>query len=245
MLPHAAAAVALFPRGGSYRLRDADSSANIKKKKLSKTKTQTDQSIWNAIGTAWYKIPHAMRYFVSGNIGNLCLYFLERAVRTTLQTTLENPPKHLDSISYFAAYLLHIVLQHASHALLVYGLSSVNTREKYRSTLVGTYQAYIFSAFGSTFVNSYLMQTMGVNRDIAFVTTLWIFACMNYFYIGYVVNKANQQDADAQTKKSKFVSRRQQAKMAVMRGGHDAFHEVVQDWLLGSTVATIPHEVSP
>lgn len=179
---------------------------------------QVKPNIWTAIGALWYKIPHPARYFVSGNFGNVCLYFLERAVRISLESNLEHPPKHLDSISYFTAYLMHIILQHAAHALLVYGLDSVSTRQKYWSTLFGTYQAYFVSAFGSTFVNSYLIQ-IGVNREVAFVTTLWFFACLNYLWIGYVVKKAKEKaEAEAQPKK-RFVSKRQQAKMAATRRG--------------------------
>ena len=242
---HSSIAVALFPRGGGR-----GNIANVKTASPSPSPSpstpQSKQSVWITIATLWYKISHPLRYFVSGNIGNVCLYFLERAVRLTLEASLENPPKHVDSISYFTAYLMHILLMHALNAVLVYGLESVNTRQKYFSTLFGTYQAYFLSAFGSTFVNSYLIQ-LGVNREISFITTLWIFACINYLWIGYVVKKANETAAtklDTLTpkiqSKRRFVSKREQATMAALRGGYCA---LVHDWIHSGL--TIPWEASP
>jgi hypothetical protein len=133
-----------------------------------------------------------VRFFVSGNLGNLCFYFLERLVYFQLCKMSSLPPvveDYKDSVSFFIGYLLQIVTQHYLHALLVYGLETIDTRDKYFKTLLGQSSAYIVALFGSTFLNQALLST-GVNKNMAFLTTLWVFACINYFVVGWVVRRA-------------------------------------------------------
>jgi FlaA1/EpsC-like NDP-sugar epimerase len=146
---------------------------------------------------------------------------------------MQQPPvSHIDTISFFSAYVLHIIVQHAFHALLVYGLESVNTAQKYWQTLRGTYQAYITSAVGSTLLNTFLLK-LGVNRTVAFMATLWIFACINYLWIGYVVRRAvekgesvNPSNTSTATssrrgsQKVKETGEQARRRFLQMRGGH-------------------------
>lgn len=219
------------------------------------------KSLSTAIAELWYIIPMPLRYFVSGNIGNVCLYFLEKSIRTwmvmmgeatTSTSSMDDDigalptawwSVHQDAISFFTAYLLHIVAQHLCHALLVYGLSSINTRQKYWTTLIGTYQAFIVSAIGSTLINTRLVK-LGFDRNIAFVSTLWLFACLNYFWIGLVVSRAKkteqqQQAAAAAAAKPSLTER--------LRGGGSScpFTSIlgVEEWL--HSTMTIPSAATP
>lgn len=166
-----------------------------------------DSDVWMMLRKRWFSLPQVFRYFVSGNVANVALFFLERGVRYSIKALFVDPLPNGDSISYFLAYLLHIVVQHGLHALLVYGYDSINTRSKYLTTLLGTYQALFVSAIGSTILNTYLIQ-LGCDRDLSFVITLLVFSCLNYLWISYVVKQANTPDVgteQAATKKRRHV----------------------------------------
>lgn len=152
----------------------------------------------------WYRdIPSVARYFVSGNLGNVCFFFCERlitflmelpVVRDELPTVVHKHHvygAYADSVSFFAAYLTHVPAQHYLHAVLVYGLDSIATAEKYWTTLGGTYSALTASCIGSTAVNHYLLR-QGLPKRLAFVTTLYVFSVFNYFVIGWIVRAATE-----------------------------------------------------
>lgn len=133
-----------------------------------------------------------VRFFVSGTFGNVCFYFLERLVYFQLCKLSSLPPfveDYKDTVSFFIAYVLQIVSQHWLHALLVYGLETIDTREKYLKTLGGQSSAYIVSLFGSTFLNQALLST-GMTKNMAFLITLWVFGFINYFVVGWIVRGA-------------------------------------------------------
>uniref|UniRef100_A0A7S3L6V6 Uncharacterized protein n=1 Tax=Amphora coffeiformis TaxID=265554 RepID=A0A7S3L6V6_9STRA len=223
--PGVSVAASLILRGGGAVLsRSGGSSAHTNKGKKS-TKSTQQQSLYDAIGNRWYQIPQPLRYFVSGNLGNLCLYVLDKALRLWMES-MTHPPKNIDSMAYFMAYILHVAAQHAFHAFLVYGLESVSTRQVYWSTLLGTFQAYTGSAIGSTFLNSYLVK-QGWNRDIVFITTISFFSCLNYFWISYMVKREEEKagviEVSGSKQDGKFVGRRKQGKVRNMRGGYCAF----------------------
>ena len=140
--------------------------------------------------TTWFQVSEPIRFFVSGNIGNVCFFFLERLVYFQLCNMNDVLPQSVvdykESVSFFIGYLLQIVSQHLLNAVLVYGVDTIDTRAKYFKTLVGQSSAYVFSLFGSTFLNLGLLQA-GLEKSTAFVSTLTIFACINYFVIGYIV----------------------------------------------------------
>lgn len=139
----------------------------------------------------WYDVPEPIRFFVSGNLGNICFFGIERIVHAIICKISSRPPfveEHKDSISFFLGYILQIVTQHLLHAWLVYGLSTIDTRQKYLSTLIGQSWAYFVALVGSTILNTWLRRS-GMPKDLAFVTTLVVFACINYFVIGWIVHK--------------------------------------------------------
>lgn len=93
---------------------------------------------------AFMKINEPLRFFISGNCGNVVFFYLERLAFLLLQK-IENLPTvmkdYMDGVSFFIAYILQVIPQHWIHALLVYGLHSIDTRKKYFTTLFGCYSA--------------------------------------------------------------------------------------------------------
>ena len=158
----------------------------------------------------FYRISQPLRYFIGGNVGNLILFAMERILHTGI-TRLDLPESSAvaawsDTISFFAAYMLHIPAQHYVFALLVYGLDSINTRAKYWTTLGGMYSALMTASVGSTVLNTALLRWGVLNRTAAFFTTMLTFACFNYFVIGWIVRKSNQKAA-AMAKRKRFSPR--------------------------------------
>jgi hypothetical protein len=144
----------------------------------------------NELLKAWFKISTPLRFFISGNLGNLCFFYLEHMISNGLGYVAELPNFiegiGKDGISFFIAYSLQIVTQHFLHASLVYGLHSINTGERYFKSLAGESASYVFALFGSTFLNLFLLR-VGLNKTVAFITTMTVFAVINYFLIGSVV----------------------------------------------------------
>ena len=140
----------------------------------------------------WYQIPDPIRFFASGTLGTMCFFAIERAVHNHIRQ-IESPPPfvdaHQDSISFFLGYILQMGSQHLLHAWLVYGLHTINTREKYFNTLLGQSSAYFTGMIGSTFLNT-ILRKHGVSKDMAFFITLYLFAIINYFVVGWVVRRA-------------------------------------------------------
>jgi hypothetical protein len=177
---------------------------------LSKTKKNKkkadDQHLVGRLCLAWHELPGVLRYFISGNLGNVALFVCERLISWQLRKHQDELPASWyaarsgavrDSISFFAGYVLHVPAQHYLHALLVYGLDSINTPARYWKTLGGMYSALGTASVGSTILNGFLLST-GMNKTVAFVATLWIFALFNYFVIGWIV--AASQGSPSATK---------------------------------------------
>jgi len=106
--------------------------------------------------------------------------------------------KYEHSLTFFLGYVLHIIPQHLLHATLVYGLDTISTFRKYAVTLLGTYSAMSIALVGSTVLNHYLLHTFHMEKHVAFLSTLTIFAGVNYVVIGWFVNKAVQSTAKPQ-----------------------------------------------
>jgi hypothetical protein len=165
------------------------------------------------IASAWYDLPQPFRFFVSANLGNVCFFCCEKAVSTYLQSSLSDLPDliktHRDTVSFFLGYVLHIVGQHYLHAMLVYGPSSIDTPQKYRKTLFGMYCTLMSAAVGSTILNGFFL-SYGMDKTVAFVTTIMCFASVNYFMIGWVVKRSNQGEGAKKTSKrgSKAASKK-------------------------------------
>jgi hypothetical protein len=118
-------------------------------------------------------------------------------------------------VSFFIGYILQIVSQHLIHAVLVYGLHSINTREKYLQTLLGQFQVYSLALVGSTFFNLFLLRA-GLDKTVAFFTTMVTFACINYYLVGWIVQRAtNSASAEEKRQRAETTS----AASATKRGG--------------------------
>lgn len=142
----------------------------------------------------WFRVPEVVRFFAAGNLANVGFFYMERQIYNLIS---RYPPEKLspfileyqDGVSFFVGYLLQIVSTHLLLAVLVYGLDTINTAEKYYKTLSGQVYAYALALFGSTMLNTYLMQ-LGVEKTTAFFGTMLAFACVNYFFIGWIVRRA-------------------------------------------------------
>lgn len=181
--------------------------------KKQKPEDPPKRSLSSKVSDYWYQIPGPIRFFASGNMGNCVLFFTERTIFRLAAAywmysqpgemmqkisfgkfSLHEPqlaeiPKWWSSVTFFAAYVVHVPAQHYFHALLVYGLSSINTPSKYWQTLAGTYSTLVTAAMGSTLLNGLLLQTTSLSKPVAFVVTMWVFALMNYLVLGWIVRR--------------------------------------------------------
>lgn len=257
-------ALLIIPRGGGgggrgRASRSPPASARNTQPAFAKNVGQSQQGLvhniflqaLSSLHYHWYRLPSVVRFFVSGNLGNIVFYLAERLVARfllprvvtvawdhdsgapnhvppahfTVATTTkqQQQPNHngpmdisrisdetvaptstistqtLDTISFFLGYLLHVPAQHLLHAVLVYGLQTINTPRKYLLTLGGMYSALISASIGSTVLNGLLLQYGGMSKTTAFWSTLGVFACFNYFVIGYLVRKSTGSSPDTTT----------------------------------------------
>lgn len=159
-------------------------------------------SLQQRINELWYRAPEPFRFGVSGALGTFVFYLLERFISNGLDQieSLAFVVANKDGISFFSSYMLQIVFQHLLHALLVYGLDTINTRQKYLTTLGGQYGAYFGAMIGSTVLNTWLRHHGGMSKDKAFVTTLILFSFVNYFVIGWIVRNSTTDDSGLEKK---------------------------------------------
>ena len=110
---------------------------------------------------AWYSsVPQFMRFGTAASLGNIFFFAADILIYKHVVTRLlplegedsgssaapiEWLPdlfhRNRESVSFFLAYLVQISIQHLLNAWLVYGLDTISTREKYWSTLGGSYAA--------------------------------------------------------------------------------------------------------
>ena len=152
----------------------------------------TTTNLIQVLYAKWFGLSSLVRFFVSGNLGNVCFFFIERFIYLQL-SNLDTAPQfvedYCETVSFFVGYLLQILTQHLLHAFLVYGLESIDTREKYFKTLLGQFYVYAVALFGSTTLNLFLIQSR-LDKTVAFFSTMVVFACINYFLIGWLVKRA-------------------------------------------------------
>lgn len=154
---------------------------------------------------AWMRLPQIFRFFNAGNLGNLGFYYLEKVIfrvltqllvattsanNNSFSVVLDGIEKYQDSLSFFSAYVIQIVTTHLLYAVLVYGLDTIDTYEKYSKTLLGQFKVYGVGLFGATFMNSFLIVNGGFDKFAAFWTTTATFAVFNYFLVSWVVKNA-------------------------------------------------------
>lgn len=97
--------------------------------------------------------------------------------------------EYQESVSFFTAYVLQIVTTHVLYAVLVYGVSTIDTYTKYTTTLWGQFKIYGIGLIGATYCQAYIKQC-GYPKHIAFWGTTAIFAVFNYFLITWSVQTA-------------------------------------------------------
>ena len=100
--------------------------------------------LYHRVSTQFYDHwPEPLRFLVSGNVGNAIFFTLERLLHSLLNYNLERLPailvEYKDGASFMMAYFLHILAQHWLHAILVYGMHTISTPQKYLKSLIGCY----------------------------------------------------------------------------------------------------------
>jgi hypothetical protein len=101
----------------------------------------SDQSL-NGI---WFnQIPEAGRFITATGLGNLLFYAIDQTIYKHILIRFSSDfPKIIqrnkESVSFFVSYFLQIIFQHYLNALFVYGLDTVDSKEKYFKTLLLTY----------------------------------------------------------------------------------------------------------
>jgi hypothetical protein len=137
-------AVSQLARGGGARR--AITAAAVMTTPAS-VKTNGDSNVLyktlNRLYRNFYKLHDSIRFFISGNLGNLAFFFVERMLYGLLKRRSHVLPlwfeDYQDELSFFVAYLLQVISQHWLNAFLVYGMETISTREKYFRTLMGCY----------------------------------------------------------------------------------------------------------
>ena len=158
----------------------------------------------------FHHVPKPLRFFLSGRVGDVIFFFLERWLSVLLGAMLASfdlstepsgsraskvvtlVVESKDSITFLGGFLLHIVPQHLLHAVLVFGLTSIDTREKYWKTLIGMYQGLITTSILLTLLNTCLLKKLAMPKGIAFVLTQLIASTVNYFWLGWLVQRSKQ-----------------------------------------------------
>ena len=168
--------------------------------------TSEDENQLKQLYRSWMKLPQIVRFGVAGNLANLGFFFLEKIIFRFLtylivttevlyEIVLDGVEKYQDGISFFAAYLVQIVTGHLLYAFLVYGMDTINTYEKYTKTLSGQFKVYGVGLFGATYMNSFLINSRGLDKTIAFWVTTATFAVFNYLLVSWVVERAMESSA--------------------------------------------------
>jgi hypothetical protein len=85
--------------------------------------------------------------------------------------------------------------------------------------------------FGSTALNTALIK-VGLNRSIAFVVTLWTFACVNFFILKYINNKVSKAADDEELKAMAAKSSQKKRIFRTIRGGGGCASTNVHDLVL-------------
>ncbi len=151
----------------------------------------------------------AVRFAASGFIGNAIFFGLDIAFLPIIKGASQKQcfikasktiADNAESISFFAAYLVDIIVQHFLNALLVFGLDTIATRQLYLSSLAAAYTAYFGTLCGSTVLQAYLLR-LGVGKSIAFWSTIALGSVVNYLVLTALAARS-----EAASCKSKSVS---------------------------------------
>jgi len=160
----------------------------------------------------------AVRFAASGFIGNAIFFGLDLAFLPIIKGASQRQcfvkasktiATNAESISFFVAYLVDIIVQHFLNALLVFGLDTIATRQMYLSSLTTAYTAYFGTLCGSTVLQAYLLR-LGVSRSIAFWSTIALGSVVNYLVLTALAARSepasNQNKSDDRRKELKLVA---------------------------------------
>jgi len=156
----------------------------------------------NSMKTCWEE-NSAVRFAASGFIGNAIFFGLDLAFLPIIKGASQRQcfikasktiATNAESISFFVAYLVDIVVQHFLNALLVFGLETIATREMYLSSLAATYTAYFGTLCGSTILQAYLLR-IGVSKSIAFWSTIALGSVINYLMLTALASRSKSQSS--------------------------------------------------
>lgn len=144
----------------------------------------------------WFALPEVPRFIASTSVGNLSFFALDSVLNEIANNRITNElPKFIianqETFCFATAYIVEIALQHLLNAILVYGWSTISTRERYFSTLGMTYSTYITSLVGSTLSHTLLLK-YGVPKNFAFIVTLLGFGVFNYYALSIKVSNKNE-----------------------------------------------------
>jgi len=184
--------------------------------------------------------PRTHRFITAANLGNIAFFKIDQALYNLVILPLsKDMPKlfqrNRETVSFFLAYLIQVGLQHFLNALMVYGLETIDTSDKYFQSLALTYSSYSFSLVGSTVGNALLIG-QGVPKNVAFWSTILGFGVINFFLLKFMVGGSSSSSSSnnnnssrngkeeqvlAQGKQKSKVTATQKRKRSVMkvRGG--------------------------
>ncbi|KAL7480526.1 hypothetical protein ACHAW6_012034 [Cyclotella cf. meneghiniana] len=132
-----------------------------------------------------------IRFAISGVLGNLIFFSLDKLLlpiivkcadsgkSATVSAASKWISRNAESVSFFVAYLLDIIVQHFFNALLVFGVETIKTRDMYLSSLATSYTAYLGTLCGSTILQAYLLH-QGVPKPVAFWGTISVGSLVNF-----------------------------------------------------------------
>jgi len=128
-----------------------------------------------------------------------------------------------ESASFFVAYLMSIVIQHALNALLVFGVDTIQTRELYLSSLSTAYTTYFGTLCASTILQANLLK-WGVSKPMAFWCTIGISSVANYVLL--TSSSPSSKEELSSSEKEKMEER-----LSLRGGGDDGSGDVASSCL--------------
>lgn len=146
----------------------------------------------------------AIRFAASGLIGNAIFFGLDVSFLPVIKLASQRQcflkaskaiSSNAESISFFLAYLVDILVQHFLNALLVFGLDTIKTRELYLSSLATAYTAYFGTLCGSTILQAHLLR-LGLQKSVAFWSTIALGSIVNYLVLTTLAARSKSQLID-------------------------------------------------
>jgi hypothetical protein len=136
----------------------------------------------DVLGLWFAAVPPVARYFFTGLIGNAIFFLLDQYLSGKILLNVMENKGNVDSVSFFLAYLIQILPQHFLNSLLVFGMDTIDSRDKYFKSLRVSYSSYFVTLCGSTILNAILLRN-NIPKTTAFWGSIASFAIVNYMLI--------------------------------------------------------------